>query len=147
MVWKDFKTFLSRGNILDLAIGIVIGTAFGQIVSTLVNNVIMPPIGLLLARADFSNFYINLSNHHYASYAAAQAAGAPVIAYGLFINTLIDFMIVALVIFLAMRWIQRMQRPKAADPAATQNCPYCLSAIPLQATRCAYCTSELAKAE
>ncbi len=146
-MWKDFKAFLSQGNVLNLAVGIVIGTAFGQIVSTLVGDVIMPPIGLLLGHANFSNLYINLSSHHYASYALAQAAGAPVIAYGLFINTLIDFFIVALVIFLALRSIKRLQRPQAAAPATTQPCPFCISAIPLQATRCPFCTSELAKAE
>jgi large conductance mechanosensitive channel len=142
-MWNDFKTFIARGNVMDLAIGIIIGSAFGQVVSTLVNNIVMPPIGLFLGRVDFSSLYINLSPHRYASLTAAQAAGAPVIAYGLFINTLIDFFIVAAVVFLAVRWINSLQRPKPAAAATTKTCPYCVSVIALQASRCPACTSQL----
>lgn len=145
-MWRDFKSFIARGSVLDLAIGIIIGGAFGNVVSTLVNNVLMPPIGLLLGRVDFSKLYVNLSSHRYPTLAAAQAAGAPTIDYGLFINTIIDFLIVAAVIFLTIRWLGHLERPKA-PPVTTKSCPYCCSAIPLPATRCPQCTSELKLAE
>lgn len=141
-MWNDFKSFMAQGNVIDLAVGIIIGGAFGQIVSGLVNNVVMPPIGLLLARVNFSSLYINLSGHHYASLAQAKAHDAPVIAYGLFINSVIDFFIVAAVIFLMVRWLKRLHR-QAAQSEPTKACPYCLSTIPLKATRCAQCTSML----
>ena len=142
---QEFKTFALRGNVLDLAIGIIIGTAFGKIITSLVNDVLMPPIGLLLGKVDFSNLFIDLSGQGYPSLAAAQAAGAPTINYGLFINSVIDFVIVAFVIFLLVRQVNRLTAPPAQAPAAptTKECPYCLSAIPIKATRCAYCTSEL----
>lgn len=142
---EEFKKFALRGNVLDLAIGIIIGTAFGKIVTSLVNDILMPPIGLLLGKVDFSNLFIDLSGQGYPSLAAAQAAGAPTINYGLFINTVIDFIIVAFVIFLLVRQVNRLMAPPAPAPAAptTKECPYCLSTIPIQATRCAYCTSEL----
>lgn len=142
---KEFKEFALRGNVLDLAIGVIIGAAFGKIVTSLVNDVIMPPIGLLLGGIDFSNLFINLSGTPYPSLAAAQEAGAPTINYGLFINNIIDFLIVALVIFLIVRWVNRMSKPKAAPEEApsTKQCPYCFSGIPIQATRCPNCTSEL----
>lgn len=139
-MWQDFKTFIAQGNVMGLAIGIIIGGAFGTVVSTLVNNVVMPPIGLLIGRVDFSSLFINLSSHPYPSYRAAQAAGAPIIAYGLFINSLIDFLIVALVIFFAIRWLSKLQRSKTPT---TMPCPYCLSTIPAKATRCPQCTSHL----
>lgn len=141
-MWKDFKTFVAQGNMMSLAIGIIVGTAFGQVVATLVNDVIMPPIGLLLGRVAFSNLYIDLSSRRYPTLASAQAAGAPTIAYGLFINSVIDFLIVAAVVFLAVRWLTALSRPKPAA-AATTTCPYCVSIIPAQATRCPSCTSHL----
>ena len=139
---KDFKTFIARGNMIDLAIAFIMGAAFSKIVSTLVNNVIMPPIGLIVGRVDFSNLYLNLSGHRYPSYQSAQAAGAPVIAYGVFINTLIDFAIVAIVMFLLVRWMNRLRGTKPAAPT-TKTCPYCQTAISLNATRCPACTSDL----
>ena len=142
---QEFKTFALRGNVLDLAIGIIIGTAFGKIITSLVNDVLMPPIGLLLGKVDFSNLFIDLSGQGYPSLAAAQAAGAPTINYGLFINSVVDFIIVAFVIFLLVRQVNRLTAPPAQAPAAptTKECPYCLSTIPIKATRCAHCTSEL----
>lgn len=144
-MWKDFKTFVARGNVMDLAVALVIGTAFSKIIATLVNNVVMPPIGLLLGRVDFSNLYINLSGHHYQSYSQAVAAGAPVIAYGLFINTLIDFFIVALLMFFVVRWINRLKGPAPSPAPITKPCPYCKTAIARDATRCPACTSTLAE--
>jgi large conductance mechanosensitive channel len=145
---KEFKEFAMRGNVLDMAIGIIIGAAFGKIVTSLVNDVIMPPIGLLLGSVDFSNLFINLTGTPYASLEEAKAAGAATINYGLFINTVLDFIIVAFVIFLLVRQINRMKREEEAPPAepTTRDCPYCLSSIPIKATRCPNCTSELAAA-
>ncbi len=145
-MFKEFKAFIVRGNVLDLAVAVIIGGVFGKIVSSLVNDILMPPIGLVLGKADFSTLYLNLSHTSYATLAEAQKAGAPVIKYGLFVNTAIDFLIVSLVIFLVVRFANRLQQrlheePKAAP--ATKECPYCLSTIPLPATRCAHCTSEL----
>ncbi|NMP23286.1 large conductance mechanosensitive channel protein MscL [Sulfobacillus harzensis] len=142
-MWNDFKTFVARGNVMDLAIALVVGTAFTKIVSTLVNNVIMPPIGLLLGRVDFSSLYINLSSHQYSSYSQAAAAGAPVIAYGLFLNTIIDFVIVAILMFFVVRWINRLKGPAPTPAPTTQTCPFCKTSIALDATRCPYCTSHL----
>jgi large conductance mechanosensitive channel len=140
---KEFKEFVMRGNVLDMAIGIIIGAAFGRIVSSLVNDVIMPPIGLLLGKVDFSSFFVNLSGTVYPSLAEAKKAGAPVIAYGAFLNTVLDFIIVAFVIFLVIRQVNRLKRkPAPADPT-TKECPHCLSVIPIKATRCAHCTSQL----
>lgn len=137
---KEFKTFAARGNVLDLAVGVIVGAAFGKIVTSLVNDVIMPPIGLLLGQVDFSGLYVNLSGKAYDTLAAAKAAGAPTINYGLFINALIDFLIVAFVIFLLVRQINKM----VAKPAVTtKECPRCVSAIPLKATRCPHCTSDI----
>ena len=142
---KEFKTFALRGNVMDLAIGIIIGTAFGRIVTSLVTDIIMPPLGVLLGKVDFSNLYINLSGTAYASLADAKTAGAATINYGLFINTIIDFVIVAFVIFLLVRGINRMTRVPAPVPAApnTKECPFCYTQIPIKATRCPNCTSEL----
>ena len=144
-MFKEFKEFAMRGNVLDMAIGIIIGAAFGKIITSLVSDVIMPPIGLLLGKLDFSNLYINLSGQPYASLAAAKAAGASTINYGLFINTVIDFIIVAFVIFLLIRQVNKMKRQPevAAAVPITKECPYCLSAIPVKAVRCPHCTSEL----
>jgi len=142
---KEFKEFAMRGNVLDMAIGIIIGAAFGKIISSLVGDVLMPPIGLLLGKLDFSNLFINLSGQHYASMADAKAAGAATINYGIFINTVIDFVIVAFVIFLLIRQVNRLKRQPEPAPAVptTKECPYCLSVIPIKATRCPNCTSEL----
>jgi len=140
---KEFKEFAMRGNVMDMAIGIIIGAAFGKIITSVVNDVIMPPIGLLLGKVDFSKLYINLSGQHYDTLKQAQEAGAATINYGVFLNTLIDFVIVALVIFLLVKQINRLKREPAPVPASTKECPYCLSVIPLRASRCGFCTSTL----
>ena len=142
---KEFKEFAMKGNVLDMAIGIIIGAAFGKIISSLVGDVIMPPIGLLLGKIDFSTLFINLSGQPYASLAQAKTAGAATINYGTFINTVIDFVIVAFVIFLLIRQVNKLKRQPEPVPAVptTKECPYCLSAIPLKAIRCPHCTSEL----
>jgi large conductance mechanosensitive channel len=146
---KEFKEFALRGNVVDMAVGIIIGAAFGTIVKSLVDDVIMPPIGLLLGGVDFSNFFILLKAGAqappYASLADAQAAGAVTVKYGVFINAVISFVVVAFVVFLLIRTINRMRREEEAPAAepATQECPYCLSVIPIRAVRCAYCTSQV----
>ncbi len=142
---KEFKEFAMRGNVLDLAVGLVIGAAFGGIVTSFVNDILMPPIGLLVGKVDFSNLFINLSGTAYATLKDAKAAGAATLNYGLFLNTLINFLIVAFAVFLLVKQVNRLRRPAPAPAApATRECPYCLSAIPVRATRCAHCTSELA---
>lgn len=143
-MWKDFKAFIMRGNVMDLAVGIIIGAAFGKIISSLVNDIFMPVIGLLLGKINFSNLFINLSDTKYDSLAAAQAAGAPTINYGVFINNIIDFLIIALVIFLLIRGLSKLapKKEKAAEPT-TKECPHCYSTINIKATRCPNCTSEL----
>jgi len=140
-----FKEFAMRGNVIDLAVGVIIGAAFGKIVTSLVDDILMPPIGLVLGRVDFSNLFINLSGKDYPSVAAAKAAGAPTVNYGIFANTVIQFIIVAFVVFLLVRQINKLQRPKDEGQLAstTKNCPYCFSSIHISATRCAHCTSEL----
>ncbi|MGC9399144.1 MAG: large conductance mechanosensitive channel protein MscL [Anaerolineae bacterium] len=144
-MWKEFKAFIARGNVIDLAVGVIIGGAFGKIVSSLVNDIIMPPIGLLLSGADFTNLFIDLSGEGYATLAEAQEAGAATINYGLFINTVINFLIVAFIIFLLIQQINRLQKEKKEAPAkpTTKTCPYCFTEIPIQATRCPHCTSHL----
>ena len=146
---KEFKEFAVRGNVVDMAVGIIIGAAFGKIVDSLVKDLIMPPIGLLLGNVDFSNLFVVLKAGApagpYASLADAKQAGAVMLSYGVFINTVMSFLIVAFAVFLVIRSVNRLKRQEAAPPAAppTKECPYCLSAIPTKATRCAYCTSEL----
>ena len=142
---QEFKEFTMRGNVLDMAIGIIIGAAFGKIITSFVNDILMPPIGLLLGGVDFSNLFVNLSGQPYGSLEEAQAAGAATINYGLFLNTVLDFIIVAFVIFLLIRQVNRLKREPEALPAepTTKECPYCLSAIPIKATRCPHCTSEI----
>ncbi len=141
---KEFKAFAMRGNVLDMAVGIIIGAAFGKIVSSLVSDIIMPPIGLLLGKVDFTNLYLNLSGTQYPSLAAAKEAGAATINYGLFLNTILDFVIVAFALFLLVRQVNRMAAPAPAPAApTTKECPYCCSSVPLKATRCPHCTSEL----
>ncbi|MGH7406423.1 MAG: large conductance mechanosensitive channel protein MscL [Candidatus Methylomirabilales bacterium] len=142
---KDFKEFAMRGNVLDMAVGIIIGAAFGKIVSSLVSDILMPPIGFLLGKIDFSNLFIPLSEQAYPTLAAAKAAGAATINYGVFANTVMDFIIVAFAIFLMVRQVNRMARKPELRPAAptTRECPYCLSPIPIKATRCSHCTSDV----
>ena len=140
---KEFKEFAMRGSVIDLAVGVIIGGAFGKIITSLVTDVIMPPIGLLLHGMDFSNLFISLNGQVYTTLADAQKAGAPTLNYGNFINNVIDFLIVALVIFLMIRAINRLQKPAPAAPSTTKDCPYCFTAIPIKATRCPQCTSQL----
>ena len=142
-MYNEFKEFIMRGNVIDLAIGVVIGAAFGKIVTSFVEDVLMPPIGLLLGGADFSNLFINLSGKAYPSIAAAKAAGAATLNYGIFLNNIINFLIIAFAIFLLIKQINRMQRPAPAAAPTAKDCPYCLSAVPLKATKCAHCTAEL----
>ncbi len=144
-MFKAFKEFAMRGNVLDMAVGVIIGAAFGKIVNSFVADIMMPPLGLLLGQVDFSNLFINLSGKPLASLAEAKTAGAPTINYGIFVNQVIDFVIVAFAIFLLIRQINAMKRRSEAPPAVptTKSCLYCLSDIPLKATRCPHCTSEL----
>jgi large conductance mechanosensitive channel len=142
-MFKEFKEFIMRGNVLDLAVGIVIGAAFGKIVTSLVTDVLMPPIGVVMGKVDFSNLFIDLSGHGYPSVAAAKAAGAATINYGLFLNTLVDFLIVAFVIFFVVKQANRMKRPAPVAAATTKECPFCHTNIPIAATRCPNCTSQL----
>jgi large conductance mechanosensitive channel len=142
-MYKEFREFIMRGNVVDLAVAVVIGAAFGRIVTSFVEDILMPPIGLLLGNVDFSNLFINLSGQDYPSIAAAKAAGAATLNYGIFFNNIINFLIIAFAIFLIIRQINRMQRPAPAAAPTTKDCPYCLSAVPLKATKCAHCTAEL----
>lgn len=139
---KEFRDFALKGNVMELAVAVVLGAAFGKIVSSLVDDILMPPLGLVLGGVDFRELFLDLSGGAYPTLAAAQAAGAPVIRYGLFLNALVAFVIVAFALFLVVRQINRF----TAKPAAptTRDCPYCLSAVPLKATRCAHCTAQLA---
>ncbi|HNB50856.1 MAG TPA: large conductance mechanosensitive channel protein MscL [Anaerolineales bacterium] len=143
---KDFRSFLMRGNILDLAVAVVIGGAFGAIVTSFVKDILMPPIGLLLGKVDFTNLFIDLSGGGYTTLAAAQEAGAATLNYGVFLNTIINFIIIAFAIFMILRGVERAKKKEApAAPAApaTKECPYCVSQISLKATRCPNCTSQL----
>jgi large conductance mechanosensitive channel len=143
---KEFKEFAMRGNVIDLAVGIIIGAAFGGIVSSLVSDVITPPIGKLMGNVNFSDLFISLDpdkTKDITSLAQAKEAGAAVIAYGSFINTVINFVIVAFCVFLLVKAMNRMKTPQVAGPATTKDCPFCLSKIPVLATRCAHCTSEI----
>jgi len=144
-MFKEFKEFAMKGSLLDLAIGFIMGGAFGKIVTSLVNDVIMPPIGLLLGKVDFSSLFINLSGKPYATLAEAKAAGAATINYGLFVNVFIDFLIVALVMFLLIKQVNKLRRKQAEAPAVptTKECPFCFSIIPIKAVRCPSCTSQL----
>jgi large conductance mechanosensitive channel len=144
---KEFKAFVMKGNVLDLAVAVIIGAAFGPIVTSMVNDIIMPPIGMLLGKIDFKELFLSLNGQPYATLAAAKAAAAPVIAYGQFLNTVINFLIVAVAIFLLVKTANKLQRPPApAAPAAptTKDCKFCCQAIPIPATRCPHCTSQLA---
>ena len=139
-MFKEFRDFAMKGNVIDMAVGIIIGVAFGKIVSSFVSDILMPPIGVLLGSVDFSNFFLNLSGKSFDSLASAKAAGAPTINYGLFINNIIDFIIVAFAIFILVRQINRF---KSQPAPSIRECPYCISKIPVKATRCPHCTSEL----
>jgi large conductance mechanosensitive channel len=140
---KEFKEFVMRGNVLDLAIAVIIGGAFGAIVVSLVNDVLMPPIGLALGKVDFKDLFVSLDGQSYRSLAVAKTAGAPVIAYGQFINTVINFLVIAFVIFMIVKQANRFKKPVPAAAPATKECPYCASAIAVKAVRCPQCTSEL----
>jgi large conductance mechanosensitive channel len=144
-MFKEFKEFAMRGNVMDMAIGIILGGAFGKIVSSFVKDVIMPPIGLLMGGVDFGNLYINLSDGQYASLAEAQEAGAATLNYGVFINTVLDFLIIAFAIFIVVKQMNRLRRREEAPAAAptTKECPQCLFEIPIAAKRCAHCTSQI----
>lgn len=140
-VAKDFRDFIARGNVVDLAVGVIIGAAFGKIVSSLVSDVLLPPIGLLLGQVDFSGLFLSLNGNHYDTLAAAKAANAPTLNYGIFLNNVIDFMIVAFVIFLIVRQMGRFM-PKPVPPA-TKECPLCISKIPAAAQKCPFCTGDI----
>ena len=142
---KEFGDFIKKGNVIDLAVAVIIGGAFGVIVKSLVNDVIMPPIGLLLGGVDFANLFIDLSGEGYATLAAAQEAGAATLNYGVFINAVINFLIIVFVVFLVIRQINKVEKEEEAAPSAptTKECPYCYTGIAIKATRCPNCTSEL----
>lgn len=144
-MWKEFKEFAIKGNVIDMAVGIVIGVAFGKIITSLVNDIIMPPLGLILGRLDFSNLFINLSGRSLQSLAEAKALGAATINYGAFMNTIIDFLIVAGAIFVMIKQINRLKAKPLPAAVNTKECGFCFTAIPLKATRCPNCTSVLEK--
>lgn len=140
---QEFKEFAVKGNVVDLAVGVIIGGAFGKIVTSFVSDIVMPPLGMVMGKVNFTDLFINLSDKPYDSLKAAKDAGAPVISYGVFINTMIDFIIIAFVIFLVIKQINRMKKEPAPAPPNTKDCPYCLSAVPIKATKCGFCTSDL----
>jgi large conductance mechanosensitive channel len=144
-MFNEFKKFAIQGNVMDMAVGVIIGAAFGKIVASLVEDILMPPIGLLLGKVDFSNLFLNLSGGAYESVAQAKAAGAATLNYGIFLNNIINFLIVAFAIFMVVKQINRLKAapPPPAGPPTTKDCPYCLSTIPIKATRCGHCTSEV----
>jgi large conductance mechanosensitive channel len=140
---KEFRDFAMRGNVMDMAVGIIIGAAFGKIVSSFVNDVLMPPIGLLLGNSDFTNQFYTLHGESFATLDAAKEAGAITINYGLFLNAIIDFVIIAFAIFIVVKQMNRLKKKPVPAPPNTKECPYCLSAIPIKASRCGHCTSEI----
>lgn len=142
-MFKDFREFIMRGNVLDLAVAVIIGAAFGKIVTSLVNDILMPPLGLALKNVDFTNLFVDLSGGHFGTLAQAKAAGDATIAYGVFLNNVIDFVIVAIAIFLMIRLANKMKRAPAPAAPNTKDCPFCRMAIPIAATRCPNCTSQL----
>ena len=142
-ILSEFKAFAVKGNVIDLAVGFVVGAAFGKIVTSFTSDILMPPIGLAMGAVDFSNLFVNLSSKHYATIADAKKAGAPTLNIGLFINTIIDFVIIAFAVFLLVRWINHLTGVDKPLPPNTKDCPFCATAIPLAATRCPHCTSEL----
>jgi large conductance mechanosensitive channel len=142
-MFKEFREFIMRGNVLDLAVAVIIGAAFGKIVTSLVGDILMPPLGLVLKRVDFTNLFFDLSGGHHETLAQAKAAGDATIGYGVFLNNVIDFLIVAFAIFLLIRAANRIKRAPAPAAPTTKECPYCHTSIPLAATRCPNCTSNL----
>lgn len=141
-MFKEFKEFALKGNVIDLAIGIIIGAAFNKVVQSLVNDIIMPPVGMLMGKMDFSAMFVNLSGKQFETLAEAKKAGAATLNYGLFINTMVDFVIMAIVVFIMVKQINRLKREEPAAPVPeTKECPFCLSTVPLAATRCSHCTS------
>ena len=142
-ILSEFKAFAIKGNVIDLAVGFVVGAAFGKIVSSFTTDILMPPIGLALGAVDFSNLFINLSSKHYDTIADAKKAGAPTLNIGLFLNTIIDFVIIAFAVFLLVKWINHLTGADKPQPANTKDCPFCATTIPLAASRCPHCTSEL----
>jgi len=142
-MFKEFREFIMRGNVLDLAVAVIIGAAFGKIVTSLVGDILMPPLGLILKNVDFTNLYVDLSGGHHETLAQAKAAGDATIAYGTFLNNVIDFLIVAFVIFFLIRAANKMKRAPAPAAPTTKECPFCHTTIPLAATRCPNCTSTL----
>ena len=140
---KEFREFAVKGNVLDMAIGVIIGGALGKIVSSLVSDVLMPPIGLMMGKVDFSSLFLNLSGTPQPSLAAAKVAGAPTVNYGVFLQTVFDFIIIAFVIFILVKQVNRFKKDSPAGPPTTKDCPQCLSTIPIKATKCAHCTSNV----
>ena len=143
---KEFKEFAMKGNVVDMAVGIILGGAFGKIISSMVSDILMPPIGLLLGKVDFSSLFVNLSGQTYDSLASAKQAGAPTLNYGVFLNAVLDFLIIAFVVFLLVKQVNRLKKAEAAPapaPPPSKDCPRCLSAIPVKASRCAFCTSDV----
>jgi large conductance mechanosensitive channel len=143
LVLNEFKKFALRGNVMDLAIAVILGGAFGKIVSSFVADIMMPPIGLLLGKVDFSNLYLSLSGQHFATLEEAKKAGAPTLNIGIFLNQVIDFLIVAFAIFIVVHFLGKLKRAEEVATPATKECPFCLSQIPVGAKRCAHCTSDL----
>lgn len=141
-MWQEFKAFITKGNVLDLAVGIIIGAAFSKIVSSFVSDVLMPVIGLGLGKVDFTNLFISLNGEHYDSLVEAKKAAAPTLNYGVFINSVIDFLIIGFAIFLIVKMANKVQKPHAAE-VVTKDCKYCLSKIPLKATKCSFCCSNV----
>jgi large conductance mechanosensitive channel len=142
-VLKEFKAFIMRGNVLDLAVAVIIGAAFGAVVNSFVGDILMPPIGLMLGSVDFSNLFLSLSGQSYPSLSAAQEAGAATLNYGLFINSIINFLIIAAAIFLIIRVVNKIQKPEVPPAVTTKECPFCKTEIHLEASRCPNCTSQL----
>lgn len=143
-LFSEFKEFAVRGSVLDLAIGVMIGAAFGKIVTSVVEDIIMPPLSLITGNVDFTNKFVTLSGGEFETLELAKKAGAVTLNYGLFLNNVIQFLIIAFVIFMIVRWVNRLKRQPAVETPATRNCPYCVSPIPVAATRCAHCTSDVA---
>lgn len=140
---KEFKAFAMRGNVMDLAVAVIIGGAFGKIVGSMVNDVLMPVLGLLLGRLDFSNLFITLGDGTFATLADAKKAGVATLNYGVFLNTVIEFLIIAFAVFVVVKQMNRLQKPAPAAEPTTKDCPFCKTAIPLAATRCPHCTSQI----
>jgi large conductance mechanosensitive channel len=143
VMFKEFKEFVMRGNVMDLAVGVIIGAAFGKIVGSLVNDVLMPVLGLLLGRVDFANLFVTLGEGTFATVADAKKAGVATLNYGIFVNTIIEFVIVAFAIFMVVKQVNKLKKPAPAAPPATKDCPQCATAIPIAAKKCPNCTSQL----